>query len=529
MSAPGNTASRKRPNVVVILSDELNPTYLSCYGGEVPTPNLDRLADQGVRFDQAHCVAPACTPSRFSLLTGRYPGRCTHPAFLESNPIDERYGVRWDAWITDRTPTLPRMLSSADYFTGHVGYTDRPDSYDIPRFPRDADPTDPAIDADLRRHQAIYQQRIAKTAGFDATHSVLGENPGYIRVNALNTHNFEWYADGVNAFLGQAEQRDQPFFLYLAPTALHGPNHASDIDRDPRLTHAGRMDPLPPDYPDRASLRQRLEAQGRGVTFETAGLMQLDDHVGYVMDRLERMGVADDTIVVFAADHGLEPGKATCYESGLRVPMIVRWPRGVKAGQTCERPASHVDLLPTLLEAVGVEAPQTALDGRSFLGDITDSVPTTDAGPIYAEMGYFRAIKVGRHKYIAWRYTADQIRRMKDGEVDVAIDAIGRPRQGHSQIAMRYYPHYFDADQLYDIEADPHEQHNLIDDPAHRSTLERLRPLLVERLATFRHPYPLEPQPFRDTPRYHELVEARRKQRTPGWWDDSFEFPASPV
>jgi hypothetical protein len=113
---------------------------------------------------------------------------------------------------------------------------------------------------------------------------------------------------------------------------------------------------------------------------------------------------------------------------------------------------------------------------------------------------------------------------MKAGKVEVAIDALGRTRQGHSQIAMQYYPYYFDADQLYDLADDPHEQVNLFDEPAYHDTRDQLRSALADQLASFEHPYPLDDQPFRRTPAYQQFTEARRALRPPGWWDGSFRF-----
>jgi hypothetical protein len=104
-------ARPQRPNILVIFSDELNLNDLACYGGPVPTPHLDRLAAEGARFTKARCVSPACTPSRYSLLTGTYPGRCRHPAFLDSNPVNQPYSVAWDSWITQQTLTPPRNCS----------------------------------------------------------------------------------------------------------------------------------------------------------------------------------------------------------------------------------------------------------------------------------------------------------------------------------------------------------------------------------------------------------------------------------
>jgi arylsulfatase A-like enzyme len=511
-------------NVVLIVTDELNPRHLACYGGKVPTPNLDRLADQGARFTNAHCVAAACTPSRYSVLTGMYPGRCRHPAFLASNPLDQPCRIGWDTWLTRDTPTLVSRLNDAGYFTGHVGkwhvgFDDDREALDLPRFARDADPHDPAVDAELARHQRIICDRIRNVAGFDFVAAAIGENPGYLRTDATNAHQFEWYTLGVEHFLEQAGNRDDPFLLYLAPTALHGPDHAATLERNPRITHGGLLEKLPDGYPTRQSVRDRLEAAGLPVDHETAGITMLDDHVGAVLDRLEAAGLAEQTVVIFVADHGLEPGKATCYQTGLRVPMLVRWPGKTTPGRVVRRPVSHVDILPTILDAAMLVSDRPATDGDSLF-----SPAVLEDRTLYGEMGRFRSVHDGRWKYIAWRYNADELAAMRTGEAEVAIDAIGRTRQGHSQIAMDYYPHYFDADQLYDLEADPHEQVNLADEPAHAEVLGRLRDDLSGVLGSFAHPYPLEPEPFRGTETYGRLVKRRREVSKPGWWRGQFSF-----
>ena len=110
-----------RPNIVIMFTDELEMNDIGAYGGDIPTPNIDKLASQGLRFTRAYTPSSMCTPARFAFLTGKYPGRCTAPTFLKSNPIDQPYSIAWNTWITQDLMTLPRLLSQNGYITGMAG------------------------------------------------------------------------------------------------------------------------------------------------------------------------------------------------------------------------------------------------------------------------------------------------------------------------------------------------------------------------------------------------------------------------
>ncbi len=454
------------------------------------------------------------------------------PGVHGGKPIGKPYTVSWNTWLTRDTATLPRLLSQAGYFTGHVGkwhlgFDTAKSTWQEPEIPRDADLTDPEVDDKLRKRQKIHQEKIKEVGGFDYAGSVLTGNHGELRVSALNTHNFEWYAKGAIDFFEEAKRREQPFMLYMASTALHGPDHRGEFKSDPLFTAGGRMDKLPQGYPSRESVQQRATAAPGGLTYESAGLTFLDDHVGYLMQKLKDMGLDDNTIVYFSADHGREPAKATCYEQGARVPMLMRWPGHIPKNFLCERPIQNIDVLPTLLEAAGVsKVPR--VDGVSFLPAVQGKHEHARK-PIYCEFGMARSIKVGDFKYIAWRYKEEQLQQMKSGAVDVALDPMGLTRQGHFQIAMQYYPGFFAEDQLYNLAEDPNEQNNLAADPAYADKIAEMQKHLKKVLETFRHPYNLAQQPYRQTDAYAALVKARKAEPLPVWWRYDFEFsePAS--
>ena len=109
------------PNFIVIYTDEMQFSDLGCYGGDIPTPNIDRLASEGILFSNAYTTASMCTPSRYSILTGQFPGRCSAPSFAKENPANQPYNIAWNTWITAEKKTLPRVLSENGFVTGMAG------------------------------------------------------------------------------------------------------------------------------------------------------------------------------------------------------------------------------------------------------------------------------------------------------------------------------------------------------------------------------------------------------------------------
>ncbi|MCS6859402.1 MAG: sulfatase [Abditibacteriales bacterium] len=484
----------RRPNVVLILTDDQNFNTLGCYGYKVLTPHIDRLAREGVRFTRFYISSPACTPSRYTCLTGQYSSRCQAPSFLSANPPGAQSYVGWNTNLEADGFNVARVLQSAGYRTGfvgkwHLGGTQRDTRK---KLARDADLRDPQVAQALAE---FNEEAIAaiRRRGFDYAASVYWQNLDGYGLNALNAHNMEWIVKGALDFIEQ--NKDKPFFLYMATTLTHGPSpQASLLRGDERLTPAGLLpEPIRGVMPSRASVIERVKAAG--VPENMAYATWLDDGVGAVLKKLDDLGLAENTLVIYFSDNG-EPGggrtphpagKATCYEGGARVPCLLRW-KGKIAPSVCERLAQNIDITPTILDACGVTPPKGMhLDGRSLLPLLTGQ-ETSWRDAVFLEIGYTRAVVTERWKYIALRYPPQRQKAIQDG-------TLGRPPYhldtslGLQQRAHKAHPHYFDADQLYDLQNDPDEQVNLANDPQHAKILEEMKGRLAEWLKSFPRPF----------------------------------------
>ena len=507
-----STSAETPPNIILMFTDELQFSDLGAYGGAIPTPNIDQLATEGVLFTNAYTPASMCTPSRFAVLTGQYPGRCRSTSFLKANPVIEPYSIAWNTWLTPGAQTLPRLLSQNGYFTGmagkwHVGQV--PEGTDLPALAAAADPTDPKVQTQLAERQRIYERLVREYGGFDYTASVVWGNYDNHPVEALRFHNFPWMSKGALDFLDEAARRDQPFFLYFTPTAIHGPNHVEDLEQDVTLTPQGRVPEVAAYQIDRNRLKEAMANLPRSVRHRYAGMAQMDYQLELLRRRLDSLNLAENTIILFMSDHNIEPGKATSYEKGIHIPMIAHWP-GKTSGRQSAALVSNVDVLPTLLEAAGIKLEgDTPRDGVSFLPVLTDSSANVRSH-IYAENGYTRAVRDGRYKYIALRYPGRLIEAMESGEMNHVPSYVGPWPQAHSAIAMQAFPAYFEQDQLYDLEADPYELRNLAGEEDYADVLSRLRDSLEQQLRTFDHPFPLAPIPFLESQHYRELQDVNR-------------------
>ncbi|MBN1478958.1 hypothetical protein EH223_14800 [candidate division KSB1 bacterium] len=487
-----------RPNVVVLFSDELAFEFLSCYGGDIETPNIDKLASQGLIFTNAYSAAPMCTPSRFSLLTGLYPGRWRHSRFLEEFPDDVPYSIAWNTFIGPENIAITQRLSQNGYLTGvtgkwHIGSFDA--DREVPTLDPEDDPADPAVDEKLRQHQAAVVEQVKKDVGCDMAINVSWDNFDSFPVKRLKYHNFPWINQGAITFLEAAKKQKKPFFLYAATTAVHGPAHHDMFNHDLTYTPGGKNDDVLNYIPPVEEIKSKLASEPPWKSHKIAGMACLDHHVELVLDKIKEMGQEDNTIVIFLADHNVEPGKATCYDKGNRVPMIIKWPQKIMPGSTSEALVQSVDIVPTLLELAGLSAAVEQVDGKS-LTPVFRHPASAIRTFVYLESGYSRAITDGQFKYIAFRPPRDAVEAMKIGLTKFAPNHLNVDRQAHSHIAIEHFPHYFDVDQLYDLARDPYEQKNIIDDPRYADKLAELKVELEKRLATFKHPFDLAVDPF---------------------------------
>jgi arylsulfatase A-like enzyme len=320
-----------RPNVVFILADDLGISDLACYGrGDHRTPHLDGLAGEGARFTSAYCAQPICSPSRAAIMTGKHPARLHLTTYLPGRPDCASQRLLHPV-IPQQLPvsekTLAEHLREAGYATACIGKWHLGGKGFLP--------TDQGFDL---YHAGLANTKPSETEGGKGEYDLTSQAIRFIEAN-----------------------REGPFFLYLAHNSPH-------------IAYAARTDLV--------ARNARAFEPVYAAVIET-----LDDTVGRLLARLEALGLAANTIVVFTSDNGglhvpegghprithntpFRGGKGFLYEGGLRIPLIVRWPGQVSAGRVIEHPVVNTDWLPTLLELTGLPPP-TGLDGVSFAGLLT--------------------------------------------------------------------------------------------------------------------------------------------------------------
>ena len=513
LTACGPGAEKKvrneTPNFIVIFTDEMQFSDLGCYGGDIPTPNIDRLASEGILFSNAYTPASMCTPSRYAILTGQFPGRCSAPSFARENPANQPYNIAWNSWITTDKKTLPRVLSENGFVTGmagkwHIGRV--PEGTVLPKFQPDEALDNPETEAKLIEQQSVYQGLVESLGGFDDATSVVWGNYDGHQLKALNFHNFPWMVKGALSFIEKQRESDKPFFLYFAPTAVHGPNHVADLLQDVSFTPGGRDTTLLGLKIDIPALQEQLSQVDPKTRHRYAGVAQTDHVVGLIRDKLAKSGLTENTVIIYMADHNIEPGKATSFEKGIHVPMIIYWPDRT-SGSISKALVQNTDIYPTILEAAGIELPDDhILDGVSILPIMSNPDQATREF-IFAENGYTRSVSDGTYKYIALRYPEMLIKKMESGEIDYVPSYVKAWPQPHSAIAMNGFPCYFDQDQAYNLEDDPYEQENLYSQMRDSEELRGLKAALEEHLESFAHPFDLTQIPFLETEEYRKLTE----------------------
>jgi len=522
---------KEKPNIIVIFSDEAAPTHMSCYGGQLSTPHIDSIGKKGVRFNRAYASSPACTPSRYSLLTGKYANRCQHTEFKAQRSADEPCMINWSVDITPGEPTIFSYLKDRGYYTGITGKWHVGNNIDLkiaphPEVGKEADLDDPVVDKALKDHQEAVCDAMKKTYGMDYASSIYLANTHELKVDALDHHNIEWVTEGALDFIDHAHHSEKPFFLYATCTAVHGPDHATDLQVDPMYTPGGKRTKPYTGHPSRASIAQRLEQEGLAINHTNVGLKFLDDHVGAILKKVKSLGIEKNTIIIYAADHNVEPGKATCYQHGVHIPMLMQWPDHIKPNTVSHALVQQTDILPTVVEATGkpVDA-SVEMDGVSFL-NVSKGLSKSSRQQVYCEMGITRAIINDRYSYIAFRYPEDKLKEMVSGTTDMAYDYMLRKNQAHNSIAMRYYPSFFEQDQLFDLLKDPQEQNNIATNKSQSLVLKEMQKTLVSYVKTFPNPYNMQKQPFLETPQFKKMAQKRKEVKPPSWWNAaSFHWP----
>ena len=381
-----------RPNIVVIFADDLGYCDSELYGCDaVPTPNIKQLADEGTLFTAGYVTSPVCSPSRASLLTGRYQQRFGHEFLPEGDPDG-------GAGLPVAETTLAQSLQKAGYVTAMVGKWHlgseaqfHPVNRGFDKFfgmvTWGADYADPTRE-DLRTWTSPLakpkspKENDSGWSGRGADAVMRGREP--VEEHAYLTDAFTREAVGFIS-----EEREQPFFLYLPYTAVHGPLQVTQ------------------EYYDRFP-----EIEDESKRIYAAMTSALDDGVGAVLQALKENGLQQNTMVVLLSDNGagvadyannapLRLGKHTLFEGGIRVPFTIRWPAHISAGSTYDHPVSSLDIFPTAVAAAGGELPaDRSLDGVDLLPFVNGSSDKRPHEKLFWRQGPNWAVRQGDWKLI---------------------------------------------------------------------------------------------------------------------------------
>jgi arylsulfatase A-like enzyme len=361
-------ADPRKPNILIIVADDMGYGDIGVHGcKDIPTPNIDSIAKNGVRCTNGYVSGPYCSPTRAGLLTGRYQQRFGHE-FNPGAPAEKNA----DAGLPVTETTLAERLKAAGYRTGlvgkwHLGHTEKylPTNRGFEEFfgfRGGAHPYTPGT----KGHRAIFR----------GTKEV--EESEYLT---------DVFAREALAYLDRHAK--EPFFLYLAFNAVHGPMH-------PSAKHQ--------------KLFEGIKDEKRR-TYATM-LAALDDAIGQVLSKLKSLGIADDTLIAFVSDNGgpeavnasdngpFNGGKATTWEGGVRVPYLVQWTNGkLPAGTTYDHPIIQLDLAPTALAAAGAVVKSDAkLDGVNLLPHLRGETKEAPHQALYWRFGGQMAIRAGDWK-----------------------------------------------------------------------------------------------------------------------------------
>jgi len=455
-AAPAMGQTGARPNVLLVLSDDHSAAHVGAYGNaDIKTPNLDKFAAQGMRFERAYVAAPQCVPSRAALMTGRSPVAVQMTRF--SAPLAEEYKT----WL--------ELLRASGYFAGVAGRS----------FHLDGSGNQPPETV------AVFDKYNLRTFQRRLDYAKQG--------NALAQY---------REFLDLA--KGKPFALQLCFSDPHRPLDANAIP----VPHDPAKIKLPAHYPDTPGVRADFARYYDEIA-------RFDSSFAEVLEELNKRGLAENTIVIFQGDNGASQfrGKGTLYEFGVRVPLIVRWPGKVKAGSATSELFSGEDLAPTLLEACGLK-PLKEMTGRSFL-KLLRGESYTGRQYVFAERGaHGSGLPTGTSPFdlgrviIGKRYKLiyNALWQLPYQPVDFAGDAFWKELQQMSKdgkLSPLHQRLYFSPTrpmfELFDLEADPDEFNNLIDSPEHAAVARELKAALQEWMILERDylPLPVPPPPAR--------------------------------
>jgi len=496
----------QKPNIIFFIADDMYPEMFNCLPqgkGKNLTPNLDRLASEGVIMQNQYVVSPVCTPSRYNCLTGNYASRSTCKQFLNKTKHEGGQTViQWNSFITKNDKILPHYLKELDYVTGMVGKNHVFEADGLEGFPDyNASAGDPVVKRKINDNYQKVQNAILNM-GFDYAEALYHNNPDFIGVRELAVQNMDWIAEAGLNFIEQ--NKNKQFFLYFASTIPHGPSEAErSWKADPKVTASGYLDKIPNVLPPRNTLTERLREAGINEKGKE-NVLWLDDALGALIRKLEEEKILDNTIIFFFNDQG-QHAKGTLYQGGVFNPGIIWKSGGFDCGSKSEAKILNIDFAPTILELAGAKTKDNTFDGKSFKS-VLDGKKSESRESLFFELGYARAVIKGDYKYYAVRYP-EYAARWTVQQRDSVLVTFNKAREFRNMVVVNRDPSkpfshlevvpgggqaenesygklqgYFDADQLYNLNDDPGEMKNLAGNPEHLKILAEMKKELQKYL-----------------------------------------------
>lgn len=367
-----------KPNIIFILCDDLGWNQVGYIGVTdfYETPNINRIAQEGIFFTDAYAPGPTCSPTRGAILTGKYPARFHITEYLPGDPYPwaRLKSPELPDYLSLEEVTIPKLLKPLGYISALIGkwhlHKNRSYVKGMPGMP--------------------------DTQGFDFVYFT--EKPPYEADPYKDPHNIIELTDQAIQFIER--NRDKPLFIYIAHNAIHRP-----IMEDPELIY------------------KYVKKQGSDLPFNNpimgAMIERLDAETGRLLKKLDELRLTDNTIVVFTSDNGgfhwlqsqypLRAGKSTLFEGGIRIPLAVRYPKMIKPGKKCTVPVSLMDFFPTFAEILGIKNLPSEIDGVSLVPLFKGETKLGREAlywhyPHYHRFGYMPAgaIREGNYKLIEW-------------------------------------------------------------------------------------------------------------------------------
>lgn len=420
-----------KPNILFITVDDMNWNSLGVYGCKVPniSPNIDKLAKGGLRFEKAYVQAPNCSPSRGVFQSGQYP----HTS-----------GMRGFFFVDKNDATLPEILRQNGYFTGVINKA-----------------TDTSFSKDYSKYWNFNKKFTGKTKRLATA-----------------------YKEGMREFLAAQAKADKPFYCVVNIADPHklffndpGTKKEGVVDPAPSYIYKPKDVEVPAFLPKHPNIRKEMTNYYNSVK-------RADDCFAAVMAELKKSGKEENTLIVFISDHGmaLPYAKSSVYENGVRTPWIMKWGNKIKPSVDKEHLVSAIDFMPTILDAVNIKQPKF-MQGQSIL-PIVNGKKQADRDMVFVEFNEnaggtprpIRGIHTKKFNYVFNSWATGKYEFKSAAQSHTSYKVMKKLSKTDADVKKRFdYLNFRAVEELYDLENDPDALHNLINDPKYADEVKAMR------------------------------------------------------